>query len=257
MRGWLMMTVALVALLPWRAAMAQDDLDVCQVESSYDVTLTSGGLLFDRATPTPMRVLVHDGRLQVDGRPVALGAADRQRMQRFEQTARALAPKVKAIALQGVDLAAGAVREQARESTPQLAGSGELDARLDAIAADLKARIQRSDSSHDWHGTAFQQYVNQHVTTIVPLLASDLLQQAMQVAISGDLDGASELRDRAAHLADSLRTRVYGKLAVLKPRIRELCPAVREMDQLENDLDADLPGGSRLNLLSVGQPSGA
>lgn len=257
MRGSLMMAAASAALLSWHAAAAQDSLNVCQVSSSYDVTLTSAGLLFDRATPAPMRVLVHDGQLQADGRPVTLDAADRQRMQTFEQTARALAPKVKAIALRGVDLAAEAVREQARESTPQLAGSGELDARLDAIAGDLKARIERSNSSHDWHGAAFQQYVNQHVTTIVPLLAGDLLQQAMQVAISGDLDGASELRDRAAHLADSLRARVYGKLAVLKPRIRELCPAVRKMDQLENGLDASLPDGSRLNLLSVGQPSGA
>lgn len=251
MRGLIMLAMLSAALLPWRAAMAQDDLNVCHVGSSYDLTLTSGGLLFDRTGPAPQRVQVHDGQLVADGVAVTLNAADRGRMAAFGRLADELAPKVRAIASQGVDLAAEAVREQARASEPQLAASGELDARLDAVVSDFKARIENSDSTHDWHGPAFQQYVNRHVMTLVPLLAGNLVQRSIQVAISGDLAQASELRDQAAHMADSLRSRIRRKLDALKPRVRALCPSVRKMDRLENNLDARLPGGSRLNLLSV------
>lgn len=255
MRVSIMMATALAALMPWQATPAQEDLNVCRVDSSYDLTLTSDGLLFDRAGPAPKRVRVHDGRLVADGVAVTLDAADRGRMAAFERTAAELEPKVRAIAVRGVDLAAEAVREQARASEPQLAASGELDARLDAVAADLKARIRRSDSTHDWHGPAFRQYLDRHVMTLVPLLAGDLLQRSIQVAVSGDLDKASELRDQAAHMAGDLRSRIRHKLAALEPRIRALCPSVRRMDRLENNLDARLPGGVRLNLLSAGPSS--
>ncbi len=246
--------VSLAALVPWQAASAQDDFNVCHVSSSYDVTLTSdGGLMFDRTGPAPRRVEIHDGRLLADGRSVTLNAADQGRLHAFQQTARALVPKVRAIAIDGVGLAADAVREQARESSPQMAASGELDAKLNAMTADFDARIKRSNSSHDWHGPAFQQYINRNVSTLVPLLASNLLQQAVQVALSGDLSRAAALRNSAANLATRLRKRVRDKLQVLKPRVRALCPSVQKMDRLENQLDARMPDGSRLNLLDIGQ----
>lgn len=253
MRGVFTVVVLLAAVLPWRVAVAQSDLNVCHVQSSYDFSLSSGGLLFDRTSPAPQRVWMHGGHLQADHQAISLAAADRQRVEDFQQTVEALLPKARAIALRGVDLAAEGVREQARVSTPQLAASGELDTRLEDLTANLKTRIQRSQSTHDWHGPAFQQYVDQYlVGNLVPLLASDMLQQAINVAISGDLDQASALRDRAANLADSLRSRVRGKLDQLKPRIRALCPSLQKLDALETHMDARLPNGSTLNLLSVG-----
>jgi polyhydroxyalkanoate synthesis regulator phasin len=252
MRRTLIWAIVLLALAPWGATWAQDDLNVCHVSSSYDVTLSKDAMVFDRADPRPRRVVIRGGHLSADGKAVPLDAVDQGRMAAFARTAMALVPKVRAIAMRGVNLAAAAVREQARTTIPQLAASGELDARLDAIAADLKQRIRHSDSTHDWHGPAFQQYVNQHVMKIVPFLAGELLQQAVEVALTGDLQRAARLRDRAATLAASLGDRVRAKLGTLKPDIHALCPSVRRLDELENGLDARLPDGSRLNLLTVG-----
>jgi hypothetical protein len=232
-------------------AHAKNLLDACHASSSYDVTIKPDAILFDRAQPAPRRVRMHEGTLRVDGTPVTLGAADHGRMVRFEQTVRALEPKVKTIADQAVDLAAQAVREQAAQSTPQLAASGQLDARLNADARDLKARIARSHSTHDWQGPAFQKYVNQTVADIMPLLANDLLQQAITVAVSGDLDAAAQLRNRAANLATTLQTRVQQRLQVLRPKVQALCPSLQRLDWLESGIDTPLPGGARLDLIDM------
>lgn len=229
---------------------AQSLLDTCHVTSSYDVTIDTNGVLFDRAQPAPRRVYLHGGQLQLDGAPINLDAEDSDRVTLIERTVRALEPKVKAIADRGVDLAAQAVREQAATSGSD--ASGALDARLASISHDLKTRIANSHSSHDWQGPAFQQYVNQTAASIVPLLASGLLQQAVTVAMSGDLDAAARLRQQATNMAAELRARVRRKLQVLQPQVQALCPSLRRLDQLESGIHTPLPGGVRINLVDVG-----
>lgn len=248
--------LAVCALLSCAAAQAQDNtLNVCHVSTSYDVSVQRNSVLFDRAQPQPQprQVRMHDGSLQVDGTPVTLGSEDSDRVALFEQGVRALEPKVKAIADHGVDLAAQAVREQARQSTPQLAASGELDAHLDARVNELKARIARSHSTHDWQGDAFNRYVNGVIQDIAPLLAADLAQQGLTMAISGDLDGASRLRDTAANLPDTLQARITTSLQALRPQIQSLCPALQHLDTLEKGIGARMPHGGRLDLIQIGQ----
>lgn len=252
MRWLSMFLILLAAWLPPGALMAQvDALDACHARSSYDLTLEGDALLFDRAGAAPRKVRMHDGELVVDGTAVELGPADQGRINAFERGVRALVPEARAIADQGVDLAAEAVREQARESAPALVSSGELDVRLEREARDLKARIAGSRSTHDWHGAAFQQYASQRLAGVVPLLAGGLLQQSVGLAMGGDLEGVARLREQAANLAATLQARIQRKLGQLRPRIQALCPAVNELDRLENGLDARMPDGSRLNLLTV------
>ncbi|HET6588226.1 MAG TPA: DUF2884 family protein [Oleiagrimonas sp.] len=251
MQRFLPWMVLIASVLTSGGAFAQSLLDTCHVTSSYDVTIGDTGVVFDRAQPEPRRVHLHDGRLDINGTPISLDAEDSDRVTLIERTVRALEPKVKAIADRGVDLAAQAVREQATASAS--GASGELDARLASISADLKARIATSHSSHDWQGPAFQQYVNQTVASIVPLLASGLVQRAVTVALSGDIDAAARLRQRATHMATELRTRIRQKLQVLRPQVQVLCPSLQRMDQLESGIHTPLPGGVRINLIDVGK----
>lgn len=243
--GWLLCAAA--------QARAQDNdlLDACHASSSYDITIGADGLHFDRAQPAPLRIDMHDGALRVDGATVALGAEDGDRVALFEQGVRALEPRVKTVAAHGVDLAAQAVREQAAQSAPNLAASGELDARLNARVRELKTRIADSHSTHDWQGDAFDRYANAIAADIVPLVAGDLAQQALTVAINGDLDGASALRDRAANLAGDLQQRVRQRLQALRPQVQALCPDIRRLDALESGIGARLPGGGRLDLVDI------
>jgi len=144
------------------------------------------------------------------------------------------------------------VREQADVSAPQAVASGQLDTRLDAVTGDLKARIARSHSSHDWHGPAFQKYTTRTAARIVPVLASGLLQQAVAMAVGGNLDGAAQLRQRAARMTTALRMRVRQKLQALRPQVQALCPSLQRIDQLESGIHTPLPGNVRINLIDMG-----
>lgn len=252
MRGWLWFCFLLVALVPCGGAFAADSLDVCHARSDYDLTLRDDGLLFQRAGAAPREVRMYDGGLVVDGRALALGPADQGRVRAIERGVRALLPRVRSVASRGVELAADAVREQARVSAPALEGPA-LDGPLDTAVADLKQRIATSHSTRDWHGPAFQQYLAQRMAGIVPLLAGPLLQRSLAAAVSGDMDSVQQLRDQAAGMRATLEARMRRKLDTLRPRIQALCPDVRELDRLENGLDARLADGSRLDLIDIGR----
>jgi Protein of unknown function (DUF2884) len=229
---------------------AQDLAATCRASSSYDITVTPGGLVFDRADPAPHRVQMHDGNLNVDGVAARLNAEDQDRLALFEQTVRTLMPKVKAAAQDGVELAARAVREEAATLSPESVSSGELDRRLGARVAEIKQRIAVSNSTRDWQGDAFDRYANQIAADILPLIASDLTQRGVDMTMSGDLAGAADLSSRASSLANTLPVRVQQRLQALRPQVQALCPSIQRLYELQDGVRA--PDGAALNLLHVG-----
>ncbi|HEX7813886.1 DUF2884 family protein [Dyella sp.] len=223
----------------------------CHASSSYDLTIQPQGLLFDRPQPAPYRVVLQDGSLTTDGRTVALRPDEQDRLALFERQLRALEPRAKAIARQGVDLLARAVHDEATQLGLSAQTQVELDRRLDTRAQELKQRITRSESTHDWQGDMADRYANQIASDIMPLLANDLGQQAVAAAMSGDLQGAASLRDRASDLATGLRPRLERRMQALSPQIQALCPDVQRLAELQEGIQA--ADGRPLNLLHIGQ----
>lgn len=243
--------VLLPLLLTAAGLHAQDLATTCHASSSYDLTLQPDGLLFDRPGPTPRRVLLQEGSLRTDGQPVALNDEDQDRLALFVRDVRALVPRAKAVADQGVDVAVQTMREQAVGLNLDADTRAELDRRLTADAAQLKQRIAASQSTHDWDGDAANQYANQIAGDIVPLLAADLGQQALNAAMSGDLQAAASLRDRASALAGQLQPRLQQRMQTLRPQIQALCPDIRRLAELQQGMRGS--NGQPLNLLQVGQ----
>lgn len=229
---------------------AQQLAATCHASSSYDLTVQANSLLFDRPVPAPRRVLLEDGTLRVDGHAVALNDENQDRLSLFERNLRALVPRVKAVADQGVDVAVQAIRSEAGGLNLGADTRAELDRRLAADAADLKQRIAASHSTHDWHGTAANQYAQRLASDIVPLLAADLGQQALSAAMSGDLQGAAALRDRASNLANTWPARLQQRMQVLRPQIEALCPDIQRLASLQQGIRDDQ--GRPLDLLEVG-----
>ncbi len=125
----------------------------------------------------------------------------------------------------------------------------EFDQRLDADANALRQRIAHSQSSHDWQGDAVQQYANQVAADLLPLLAADLGQQAINAALSGDLQTAASLRDRASALATELQPRLQQRMQALRPQIEALCPAIRRLAGWQQGVRGS--NGQALDLLQV------
>jgi len=244
----------LAVLLPLLAALplrAQQFASTCHASSSYDVTLRTDSLLFDRASPAPFRVELQQGTLRTDGIPVRLNAEDQDRLTLFERELRALAPRVRAIAQSGVDIVAQEMRAEAAGLGLSADTRTEFDRRLTAHADELKQRIANSRSTHDWQGDVADQYENQIAADLLPLLAADLGQQAINAALNGDLQTAASLRDRATSLATELQPRLQQRMQALRPQIEALCPAIQRLAELQQGVRGSK--GRPLNLLQIGQ----
>lgn len=225
----------------------------CRVRSDYDLTLSAGVVLFERAATPAQSVEMSRGNLKANGKPVALGVKDRDRIVAFEAALRGLIPRVKALAQRAVDMSMAAIREEAASTSPKSAADSQLNQRLDARATDLKLRIANSMTSKDWRGATLNRYTAEVLSDVLPLVGGDLARQALEVALRGDLAAAGALTNRASGLRVSLEARIRSRLEVLRPEVDKLCPAFRRLDALEAAVGTALPGGGRLNLLEVGQ----
>jgi hypothetical protein len=230
---------------------AQDLATTCHATSSYDLTLAPDHLLFDRPQPSPQRVELRDGGLRTDGANVSLRAEDQDRLALFERDLRALEPRVKAVANHGVELLAAAMHDEGARLALDAGTRAELDRRVAARASELKQRIAASHSTHDWQGNLADQYANQLASDLLPLLANDLGQQAMNAALTGDLQAAASLRDTAADLTTQLRPRLEQRMQALTPQIQALCPSIQQLAELQQGIRS--AQGQPLNLLQVGQ----
>lgn len=230
---------------------AQDLATTCHATSSYDLTIAPDRLLFDRPQPSPRQVELHDGSLRTDGAAVSLRPDDQDRLALFERELRALAPRAKAVAANGVDMLAAAMHDEGARLSLDPATRTELDRRVASRAAELKQRLAASNSTHDWQGNLADQYANQLASDLMPLLANDLGQQAVNAAMTGDLQAAASLRDTASDLTTQLRPRLEQRMQALAPQVQALCPAVQRLADLQQGIRG--AGGQPLNLLEAGQ----
>jgi len=250
-------SLSFVVLLLWIASplQAQDLAATCHATSSYDVSLRPDSVLFDRAAPVPTRVEMHGASLRTDGIAVALTASQQDRLSLFERDLRALAPRVRQVAQNGVDMAVQALHAEVADLGLGAATRAEFDRRLATHAAELKQRIARSQSTHDWQDDAIQQYANQVSTDLMPLVAADLGQQAIDAALAGDLQAAAGLRDRAGSLVTTLQPRLQQRMQALRPQIEALCPAIQRLARLQQGLRDSR--GQALDLLQAGPETAA
>ncbi|HEY0231785.1 MAG TPA: DUF2884 family protein [Dokdonella sp.] len=232
------------------AARAEELADVCHASSSYDLTIAPDSLIFDRPQPAPRRIDLRGGKASVDGVALRSNAEDADRLALFEQDARSLMPKAKAVATSGVDLLAKAVRAEAAALDLSASAQAQVDARLAAHIAQLKRRIAASTSTHDWQGDALDRYAADISADLAPLVAADLGAQALDAAVSGDLERAASLRDRAAALGSGdLPARLEHRLQALRPQILALCPSIQRLYELQRGVrDAK---GRPLDLIEV------
>jgi hypothetical protein len=241
--------ISLTILLAAFPLCAQDLATTCHATSSYDVTLNADSVTFDRAAPAPLRVEIQRGSLRTDGAPVPLNAENQDRMTLFERDLRALAPRARVVAQNGVDMAVQAVRAEADGMQLTAETRTELDQRLSAHARELKQRIAASHSTHDWDGDAINQYANQIAGDLMPLIAGDMGQQAIDAALNGDLQAAAALRDRAASLSTQMQPRLLRRMQALRPQIQALCPSIQALSELQEGVRAS--NGQPLDLVQT------
>lgn len=222
----------------------------CGAESTYDLSIGPQWLHFQREHTLPGDVRLGAGRLQVDREDTPVNLEDRDRLVLFEQVLRALVPEVKDVARRGVDLALGAVREEMRRVTGG-PPSAQVEAQMRTRRDQVHARIDASTSTRDWQGEAFELEMQSIANELVPLLAADIAQRGLTLAMAGDMAGAAALQRQAQNLPQTMRARIERSLEPLQPEVARLCPRVRELAELNQGMSLRLEDGRRLELLRL------
>jgi hypothetical protein len=229
---------------------AQSLTNVCHVTSSYDLTVTKDRLIFDRKGPAPRYVVMGNDTMQIDGQALQLTSNEQDRINFFQFSVRQLIPRVKAVAQYGLSLASEAVYLDMQDIQLDANARYQVKYSLNKSIGDLQQRIQNSQSTHDWHGDAFNQYANEIVDNIAPIVTEGLGTQIAAATARGDLSKAAELTSRAANLATSFQSDIEQHMQPLQPKIQALCPAVQQLAELQQGLHDSR--GVPLDLLETG-----
>jgi hypothetical protein len=244
-----LLPLAFAASLFCAGTAAAGGLDACDFESDFDLRIEPSGLAFHRDGGTPATVEMRSGRLVVDGREIALSAADRARVRRYEDTVRELVPEVKAIALDAIGIATEAVTQVAATFAGD--DGAKSIARLREVGAEMRAKIESSDDTGEWNEAEFEAMVASLTAELVPMVVGDVTAIAIRVALSGDEEAAKELEERAERMERELEARVEKRADELEARAEALCPRVVELDALESELELRLADNRPLDLLQA------
>lgn len=233
--------VTAVLLLP--AIDAHAGMQACDFESDYSLKIGADALHFLRASGEPKELRFAGGRLYVDGREQPLSAADRERVQRFEANARALIPEVKALAFDGIALAAEALGQVA------IAFGGStgdrVAARIDDLQSELRDGIERELDNGEWDEARFERDIERLVGEIAPMLAGEIAAAAVSAGLSGDEAAIKEIERRAKTFEQTMEKEIEARAELIEQRAERLCPQVAELHALQDGL-----------LLADGRPLG-
>lgn len=238
---------ALIAFPVLAPHTASAEISVCDLQSPYSLRVQPQQLVFTRSGDTPAEIVIADGRLRVDGREVALSAADSRRLADYERGVRDLLPEVKAIARQAVGIAFEAVGQVNAAFASSPADARAQAKRMQALATDLERRIE---SGHEWSDAEVEGIVQNAVGSLIGDLVGNVTAQALKIAFTGDEAAAAELEARASAIEKGVERAVERSTADLERRAEALCPRVLALNRMAGELDVALPGGGRLDLFA-------
>ncbi|MEO5626626.1 MAG: DUF2884 family protein [Dokdonella sp.] len=223
----------------------------CRVHSDYSLTIKPDSLVFARAEGHRADVVISQGTLQVNGRQVAVGVADRQRLLDIEHSVRTSVPEVQAIAHAAIAVAFEAVGEVSAAFARDADAARASAQRMSQAAHDLHARIDSSDSFAGWQHADIDRLVGGAVQSMVGEIAASVAARAVTVALSGDEKAAADLEARANGIEKNVGRIIARHTKDLEERALGLCSRVRSLAGIEGQLDLRLSDGSRLDLVRI------
>ncbi len=226
--------------------------DACRIESRYDVRIDGERMTFTRKDPPQVVVIARSGAITVDGRTLALDAADAARAIDLERSLRAIVPEAKGVAIEAVGIAFEAIGHASTAFAESPSQARESAERLARTSAELRRAIEAKE---DW-SLASDAYVERLVEGAVGSLVGELVgnitSQALKVAFSGgDTAALAELEARAASIEKHVEKGIKASARALETRVDRLCDQLRAADAIEDGLVARLPDGSRLDLFDL------
>lgn len=243
----LVLGLAFAAQAP--ATSLQIDNDHCGFTSNYDLRVNTAGIAFDSDSNQPASVFMHDGKLRVNGRELAVSADDAERLRQYEGQVRVLLPEVAGVAREGMDIGFSALTTVAATFA---ASADERERIVKQLNSKHAASLQQLDSTIGsgvlkQHGMS--QVIEDSVESAVAELVSTVAAGAVKAALSGDQSQVAALQARADSLEKSIDKEVNARADKLKLHAQALCPRIEALQQLQDQFQFRLSDGSRLLLI--------
>ena len=216
----------------------------CNVESDYELHVTPRSVIMTREHGTPDAVLMRQGRLFVDGKWVALSAADSKRIAQYERETRAVLPLARQIARDASEIAFTVLGEVASGFSSDPASTR---ARLEQARTRLDARLARSISANHFNSDHLGEGIGRTVAELVPSLVGDIVGGAVRAALTGD----TARMQRIERMDQDIEARVDPRARSLERRADALCQHMQALDEIDDALDYRLPDGRPLDLLDA------
>lgn len=223
----------------------------CDLDSGYSFRIEPARLVFTEDASKRVIALLPGGGITVDGKAVALDAADRARADELERGMRALVPEVKGIAIDAVAIAFEAVGHASTAFASSPSEARESAERIARTATELQKGIE---AKQDWSGKAdadLDRIIEGAVGALVGELVGNVTAMALKVALSGDESAVAELEARAESIEKTVEKAVEKRSAELERRAETLCTRLHALDAIEAGIEARLPDGSRLDLVRI------
>jgi hypothetical protein len=232
------------------AAHGHDRMDLCDVDSDYDLKLSERAITFSREDGSPRVVEMSTGRLTVDGVEMTLTAEDRARIADFEASVREIVPEVKAIAFEAIQIAFDAVEQVARAfvSEKEITRTAE---RMRESRIAIERELEGAFEDNAWSERDFERIVEHSMKSIVPLIIGDVVGNAISIALTGDETAAAELEARVEKMEAAIERDVENRADDLERRADALCPVVADLDRIESELTVRLADNSKLDLVEL------
>ncbi|MDF3980427.1 DUF2884 family protein [Luteibacter sp. PPL201] len=226
--------------------------DACKYDygTPYDVDVARSGLTFHRTDGTPGRIVVHDGSLEVDGRAVAVSAADAEALRRYESGVRQLMPEVAAVAREGIQLGFSAMTTVTM-TFAEADRREELLARIRRKQADALREIDQGVGAGHWSSVRMTELTAGSVADSVGELVGSVTSNAVTAALSGDTAKVAALQARAASLDKALDSEMDKRSKALEARAKGICPRLDALADLQRGWGIRLADGSPLALMTV------
>lgn len=246
-------SLALAAMQPVGANGLHFDDDQCKAnyETSFDVAITRAGIDFSRADGSPTKVFMHDGELKVDGRDVAVSAADAQRLRDYERNVRALVPEVAAIAREGIDIGFGAMTTVIATFSENSENRQRMLAKLNRDHERALRQLDTSIGAGRWRQHEVDDLVESTVGDSVGELVGSVTGSAVSAALSGDQTKIAALEARANSLDKAIDTEVNKRADKLGVRAQALCPRLASLNEIQQQFGFRLADGSPLVLMTA------
>lgn len=222
----------------------------CEYSSDYDVQVDASGIRFERDSGTLAKVFIHDGRLQVDGRGIAVSAGDATRLREYENNVRALLPEVAGVAREGVDVGFAAMRAVLMTFAENDSERRQLIGRLDDNHRRAMAQVEGSLDQGVWKHAAIGRALGDSIQDTVSDLVSKVTASAVKAALSGDQSKVAALQARADSLDKTIDKEINTRADRLEQHAQALCPRLQSLAQLQQQFQFHLADGSRLELVT-------